>query len=237
MIILGEYLAEREKDRGDDAMATGVRTGKCVFCDETLSKGAIRRHLNSCARREETASDGDQSVFHLLIEGRGAPDYWMHVEIGSEARLKDLDDFLRETWLECCGHLSAFTIDGISYASSPMSEYSDESMAARLREVLSPKLRFEHQYDFGSTTELTLKVVAEQQGIDGGNKVRLLARNDPSELPCEVCGMPATQACAECSWSGGGLFCDDCGEDHDCGEDMFLPLVNSPRSGVCGYTG
>ena len=25
--------------------------------------------------------------------------------------------------------------------------------------------------------------------------------------------------------------------NHDCGEEAILPVVNSPRMGVCGYTG
>lgn len=28
-----------------------------------------------------------------------------------------------------------------------------------------------------------------------------------------------------------------CTQKHDCGEDMLLPLVNSPRASMCGYTG
>ncbi len=31
------------------------------------------------------------------------------------ATLADLDDFLRGIWLECCGHLSSFDIEGVTY--------------------------------------------------------------------------------------------------------------------------
>jgi hypothetical protein len=36
-----------------------------------------------------------------------------------------------------------------------------------------------------------------------------------------------------------GLLCESCIEDHECIEydDELLPLVNSPRSGECGYCG
>jgi hypothetical protein len=30
---------------------------------------------------------------------------------------------------------------------------------------------------------------------------------------------------------------DVCVKDHECGEEMLLPMANSPRAGVCGYTG
>jgi hypothetical protein len=33
------------------------------------------------------------------------------------------------------------------------------------------------------------------------------------------------------------LLCDDCAADHEHDEEMFLPVVNSPRIGMCGYSG
>jgi hypothetical protein len=50
------------------------------------------------------------------------------------ATLAKLDAFLRETWLECCGHLSSFEIAGERYASNPMDE--DLSMKRPLKEVV-----------------------------------------------------------------------------------------------------
>jgi hypothetical protein len=34
-----------------------------------------------------------------------------------------------------------------------------------------------------------------------------------------------------------GWLCDECAVGHECGEEMLLPVVNSPRVGVCGYVG
>lgn len=51
--------------------------------------------------------------FHLVIEGRYAKAYWMHVAAPLAAPLSKLDRFLRDTWLECCGHLSAFHVGPI----------------------------------------------------------------------------------------------------------------------------
>ena len=58
----------------------------------------------------------------------------MHVAVPVTAPLSKLDDFLRHTWLECCGHLSAFEIGGKRYASKPMDV--EMSMRARSSEVL-----------------------------------------------------------------------------------------------------
>jgi len=32
-------------------------------------------------------------------------------------------------------------------------------------------------------------------------------------------------------------FCKKCINQHECEEEMALPITNSPRSGICGYTG
>jgi len=32
-------------------------------------------------------------------------------------------------------------------------------------------------------------------------------------------------------------FCNECAKEHEYGEDMSLPVVNSPRCGVCRYKG
>jgi hypothetical protein len=113
----------------------------------------------------------------------------------------------------------------------------DESMRSRLDKVLTPGQSFTHEYDFGSTTELNLKVMSEWEIEVKGKAIQILARNDPPVIPCDVCGKPATEICTECVYSGEGWLCDECAKDHECGEEMLLPVVNSPRVGVCGYTG
>ena len=40
-----------------------------------------------------------------------------------------------------------------------------------------------------------------------------------------------------CIEEGAGLLCSHCAKKHECGEDVQLPVVNSPRMGMCGYTG
>ena len=62
-----------------------------------------------------------------------------------------------------------------------------------------------------------------------------------SHIVCDECGdRPATRMCALCAWEGEGWLCETCAELHVCDDDdgpYFLPLVNSPRAGVCAYTG
>ena len=83
----------------------------------------MTRHLASCEQR--TPMQGEigsrqkakkSKAFHLLVEGYRLPMYWMHLEVASGTTLATLDHFLRATWLECCGHLSAFEIGGVRYS-------------------------------------------------------------------------------------------------------------------------
>jgi len=227
-------------------MKRQISTGKCCFCNGTFTKAAMTNHLKKCKQREVTpgmpsdrqgSKPGDTKMFHFVVEGRYSPQYWMHLFAPANTTLKNLDAFLRTIWLECCGHLSAFTIEGTRYSVSPMGEYDERSMKVALEDVLAPGMKFYYEYDFGTTTELTLRLVSELEGEAKIRSIRLLARNDPPSIACESCGKSATQVCAECIWSGKGWLCDECAQKHECGEDMLLPVVNSPRVGMCGYTG
>jgi len=101
-------------------MTRQMSKGKCSFCNGTFSKVTMAKHLKSCNQREvvlDTSSEERKSQktkgFHLVVEGHYAPAYWIHLSAPANATLKDLDRFLRDIWLECCGHLSAFTIKGL----------------------------------------------------------------------------------------------------------------------------
>lgn len=205
------------------------------------------RHLNKCARRkafEEAARHRKTRLFHIVVGGRYAPEYWMHLEVVAESKLKALDNFLRDTWLECCWHLSSFTIEGkryvTTYDGSPLPDifgYRDKDMNIKIATVLQPGMRFMHEYDFGTTTELVSEVLSEREGKPIKRPVQLMARNEPPIITCNVCGKAATQVCTQCIYDDRGWLCDKCADHHKCGEEMLLPVVNSPRVGMCGYTG
>ncbi len=330
--------------------------GICNFCKAEVIKGKMTQHLKFCKQRRKdiAARDADTTkqktkLFSLLIEGRYNPQYWMHVELPASEPLETLDIFLRDIWVECCEHLSAFTIDGTSYDSEPeefyftmpgeeatvveevveeddegtdenddledavdiagwldeednifvedvpaaladelrkvwdrdelvtflkaklkelpkrggdihtpegreayfsnrrqrslleflLLEVEDASLDVPLGKVLTVGQTFTYAYDFGSTTNLTLKVTAEREGVveDEEDPVEILVRNNPPAIFCIVCGKPATKI--EGGWSFNveeHAYCDKHAEE---AEDIYtmLPIVNSPRVGVCGYTG
>jgi len=222
-----------------------ISYGKCFLCGGTFAKNTIGRHLKNCAPAHDTGRGKPVRLFHLSVEGRYAPYYWMHLEIPASATLADLDDFLRAVWLECCGHLSAFTIDNISYeldtgmVDAMWKEFfgpirPTRHMNVKLYNVLSVGKVFSHEYDFGTTTELKLKVVGERQGSRPIKGVRVLARNYAPVFTCIKCGQPARWVY---TWGEYETYCDAHAREHEDWGEGFLPLVNSPRVGKCGYTG
>jgi len=229
-------------------MARQTSKGICTFCHGEFSKSAINRHLETCeqrARAEAKAGSGRKvqkiRTFHLVVEGRDLPMYWMHLDVTASTALAALDRFLRDTWLECCGHLSAFEIGGVRYAvDAGMDDgwgMDEKSMRVRLDKVFSPGQSCSYEYDYGTTTELKLRVIAEREVETKGKAIQVLARNTPPVILCDECGKPATNVCSQCIFDGKGWLCDDCALDHECGEEMLLPVVNSPRVGMCAYSG
>ena len=89
---------------------------------------------------------------------------------------------------------------------------------------------------------LDLRVVGKRDGVyvgKGTKSFRLLAQNEAPQIPCDICGkVPAVKICTECRWHGESWWCEECAAKHDTEhQDYFLPVVNSPRVGECGYIG
>ncbi len=250
---------DNSKKRGPGESAG---SGKCLLCGYEGRKNAIARHLENPhpvppvtltsplpqqsgrgtgqsgrgrQRKGATGSvsdgqDGEDRLVRLCFEAVFDPRYWIYVDARADATLANLDKLLRSLWLECCGHLSAFRVGPI-----------EPPMNARVGQVFHDKgQKFSYEYDFGSTTPLKGHVVGSRTGSLGRERVHLLARNNPLEWVCTECGAPATQICSACldEDDSEGLFCETHASEHDHDGDIYLlPVVNSPRMGVCGYTG
>jgi hypothetical protein len=228
-----------------------VLTGKCALCGSVLPKSRMTVHLKTCVPEHDAQLKASKpkaseiALIHFLVEGEGMPMYWLHLDMPGTARLKTLDQFLRDIWLECCGHLSQFTIEGVYYVSD-RDPFEDDiethTMTARLIDVLEPGMVFRHEYDFGTSTYLTLSMQAVRPGLSRRSPVRLLARNTPPDRPCAVCGKPAEVVCSMCVYGDDpAWYCAEHQSRHLCPdvyhEEYFLPAANSPRVGMCGYTG
>ncbi|MCC7292607.1 MAG: hypothetical protein IT449_11160 [Phycisphaerales bacterium] len=67
--------------------------------------------------------------------------------------------------------------------------------------------------------------------------ILLLARNDPHRFDCVNCGAEAVKLCPQCGWNEPAWYCSQCGRKHQCGHEFMMPIVNSPRMGMCAYVG
>lgn len=215
----------------------------------------MNRHLRSCL---PPSADGSHSIV-LRISGTHRGDYWIHLLVDRETTLSALDSFLRDFWVECCHHLSSFEIGNVDYSNDNPGVFGSEpqrgrSMDLSLGDVLDRHTaeEFSYVYDWGSSTHLTVSVVetgswmpsaidsdSEEDSSTGYQELSLLTRNEHPQRECTSCGDSADQICQGCLSRRGpdALYCQACADDHNCERPQFLPVMNSPRSGVCGYRG
>ena len=217
-----------------------ISEGKCVYCKETFAKAGITKHL--AAHLKKIASEKPQSAkaFHVRVEGA---DYFINLLVNGDAQLVDLDDYIRAIWLECCGHMSSLVEKGKDYDINWDADDSSfgEDMSQPMKDVFRKGQKLVYEYDFGSTTQLEVKVI-EEYGIAVNDDIKLLSRNEPLKIVCEVCKTKAAaMICTAHDWNESTLFCKTCAKKHakECTdfEDMSFKLVNSPRTGVCAYEG
>lgn len=199
--------------------------GICGECDTRVGNAAMRTHLRRCL---PGTSDAARTPSVLVrAQARGESVFWLDIAGSPDATLKTLDGVLRREWLECCGHLSEFT----------NRQRRTISMNRRIGEVLgSPGDRLDYVYDLGSSTELVVSYTGVV-GAPPAKRLRVVARNEAPTWRCDECEAIATTVCVECAADGGGFCCPTHATEHQCGEEMLLPVVNSPRMGVCAYAG
>lgn len=213
--------------------------GTCAFCGHEATKSGITRHLAVCPERQqqieraEQSKRGSETLFHLRVQDRFSSLFWLDLEVKGSAKLSDIDAYLRAIWLECCGHLSQFSVGGWS---------GDEiAKSRRVSAVFPVTPELTHIYDFGTSSETLLKLVGQRAGRPLSlHPIFLMARNEIPAAECFSCGQPAAFFCQECVYEDetSGLLCEQHAAKHP-HEDYGgpLPLVNSPRLGMCGYEG
>lgn len=240
--------------------------GKCIFCGETFAKAGINRHLQTHLK-QKTKKTATGKSFLVKVETSqrwGSTPYFLSLWVNGGTTMEQIDTFLRQIWLECCGHMSSFTnmqnrkrgnMWDFFEAERLLSQGKQKEyeklmeetkgeipMSRKADKVFSKGLKLKYEYDFGSTTELLLSVVEEYQ-LRADEDIVLLSRNEPLGWLCDTCKKePATKICTVHGWEEDTMFCDKCAKTHaqKCGdfEDYAaMPVANSPRMGVCGYEG
>jgi hypothetical protein len=222
--------------------------GVCMYCNAELERRAMTKHLSACLVRRAAIEQAEQQnipteqLYHLFVEDAYEPLFWLHLEIRGSSTLKELDYYLRRIWLECCDHLSDFYIG--SWQGRKLAKSRTISQSLRKGDQIL------HIYDYGSSSETLVKAVSVREGKPTTpHPIVLMARNKMPDYRCVECEQPAVWWCWECYAETGEMlcFCEACGRTHEheyygSGDEEFapewaMPLVNSPRVGLCGYTG
>ena len=212
--------------------------GTCTYCCEIITKRSVSKHLEKCPKWQEVlasaaaSSRPEETLWHLRIQDAYRKDFWLDLEMAASASLEKLDKYLRAIWLECCGHLSEFTIGG--WGGTKVGK------ARKAESIFETDLVLRHLYDFGTTSETDIKVVGYREGkATSKHPIALLARNQMPEAVCQECDQPAHWLCNECLYENQtGFLCDEHVEEHP--HENYgapQPLFNSPRTGMCGYDG
>ncbi len=206
--------------------------GICIECGKEFSAEEMGVHVPNCSERR-IDEDGEEN-FILRIVSRDDPNYWMYVELKKDAALYQLDNFIREQWVECCGHMSMFLIRGEEYYSRCDEMTGGHSMKTRIAKLIEVGSEFDYEYDFGAPTCLHLEVIGEAKLHRRQKKVRLTAQNIRPQYRCVKCGKPAQQVYrSESEPIEQTAYCSECAQQSE-NAPYMLPLLNTPRAGVCG---
>ncbi len=211
--------------------------GRCLFCGHETTKSGMGRHLATCPQRQEqiaqTGVGKSETLVHLRIQDGYAGAFWFDAEVRATATLGDIDNYLRAIWLECCGHLSKFSVGGWGG--------KEVSKSRRVDAVFSDDVELTHIYDFGTESVTKIKAVGSRHAMPlSPRPIVLMARNVAPKVVCVECHQSASHLCQECQieWDSPGTLCARHAKVHphqDYGEPV--EIVNSPRLGLCGYTG
>ena len=216
--------------------------GTCQYCGKETTRSSMAKHLAKCDKRAQTIQAAgsnkrpEENLWHVRAQEPYAKEFWLDLEMRGSATLETLDSYLRAIWLECCGHLSKFTVGSW--------HGYDIAKSRKANDVFLREPTLLHLYDFGTTSETEIQVIGSRRSrAVTRHPIELMARNNMPEMLCKECGRPAAFLCIECLYetddeSGSWFLCNEHAQDHphdEYGEPV--PLVNSPRLGMCGYEG
>ena len=168
-------------------------SGECYLCGKQISGHRyMATHLTSCINKwsREPDEDGDPTIYiHATISGDDH--HWMEVAIHQDTTLRQLDQFLRNAWLECCDRLSTFRFGEMYIGCDEVEDDIRNSIndidtghlvnfdTPYIKAVL-PSCTIKHEYDFGSTSETEITTQRYHE-LPETRPIVVIARNNPIE--------------------------------------------------------
>ena len=249
-------------DYPDEAFSFDEPAGDDDEDDEEISEEEEKQNVKELVDdiistfTPQTKANSSSSSRSIIL-----PDEWV-AEIKKPRSVDELVDFLKEELINVTSAYKAAWKDLRGKPSSDMSEETlranflaatakksivnmllvtveDRSMDVSLARVLKVGQKFSYTYDFGSSTYINLRVIAEREGILSDDQeeepILLLAQNTAPTFSCVVCGKPAKHVAMGYYTDSiaGSTFCTRCWKKQkDVDEGMSLSIINSPRVGV-----
>ena len=153
--------------------------GHCHICGGSLRADEVRSHAATCfmdaVQRRYRVRDVDQRYARsqpLMVWVRSEElRHWVMLIVQPTTSLRQLDQFLCDLWLECCGHMSHFEIGNIQYSAcvpgpgdppmfdTDLAEPDEQHMIHTVEETIVMGQKFRHEFDYGDTTCLDLELV------------------------------------------------------------------------------
>ncbi len=209
-------------------MSKTTTYGRCFGCGQRVAKSVMTRHIKKCLPTVEEDPESQTEMMLLRVDAAYSKLYWLYLGVEPDVALYDIDYALRQIWLECCDHSSAFF-------SCSMRCEPDMDMTCAQAFAFDAK-PLEYIYDFGSSTRLKITAAGSSPARTSLSVWRLAQNEDPV-WRCALCEEPASQIVSEAACGSNSLLCDTHAEPRIAQGDMLLPVVNSPRMGVCGFGG
>lgn len=156
----------------------------------------------------------------MAFESHGVEycEYVIYVIVGLDCKYSDIDKFLRNTWFsscENCNHLSKF--EGYKKSDIVNSE-------------IGPHNIVKYIFDYGSTTEVDLFMLAVLNGKEKNTNIDLVYQFERPKIKCYGC-KKASEYLYE-----GECYCALCIkdiDDYEENEKYIIKLENNPRTGSC----
>ncbi|EFA77942.1 hypothetical protein PPL_08587 [Heterostelium album PN500] len=217
--------------------------GKCEGCSVTgiIPKEAAQ-HCQKCPQIKQKLNvkggTATEAFVAIVFGDRVATEYWMNVLIPCDTPVYEVEEFLKDIWLECCGHMT--TWEGLKNGVGEFkdiyggNEEPDEKDVA-ISECVDLGGTVSMDYDMGTTTTVNLMFYEKINVKMDDPGIRVLIRNTINKPNCKECkkpNHPVHYTCDDCDYS---KMCEECGDgEHE--EHSKTTISNSPRSGSCGYS-